>query len=734
MNSRLIERVVTSRRTQIVGTVLVALCVGCAPDKPLGPSAAANGAPSFMQVCDPALGCTDGSLNRSDSYVIGDIVAVTTATYSSASSFVDPQTGQTVYSVTVNSTPRHLHVEAGYDTNRQPVINTKFTDGADPQSDPIPQITAMSTRTNITTERNIYGTALVDETTPDLPDPTPMNLLGNLQNANVTAGAILNVNGTISQLRLAPAQIRSIEDTVKRVNPAALVVVDQPSPGLLRITQTMSARPSESPSVNVNASGPPAGVGNAHPGTARNSRVYELRGGKWLLAEMRTANDDSANGSSRHLEHVMAVHISSWSINSVRDAERQAARPTAEVVPIADASVSSTSSGVRFAPTNPSSVVCLPGTTGPNCTPAGGGGGGGTPPDVGADLGCAANVVGAVHPDGANLILQHGMLSSASTWCQIEPYFRSRFRVGFEIRHSLDAHAAIDNQRNDLKSRVLSENNGRGQFIIVGHSVGGLIGRRLAQQGGPAGGVYPGSTTPLIRGVVTISSPNKGAPIAGVAIQAAQELFGALTSYGCEYVRHTGCYFLDSPFAGQINYLLTELSLNTAYPVLYDIRPGSTFLNSMNAVPEGFLRAGVQNYSWDKWTFYRLIGDWNGAGGGGRATVRRVDKSYHRALDCAVIGGLTGFFYAPAWQVAGLCARVAAGLEGVDLLWKYLSVPGESGDCVVPGHSQLYPNVSSVNQFGVLDADSHVGVLKSGSTSVPVIARAITQTFSLPLP
>jgi hypothetical protein len=75
---------------------------------------------------------------------------------------------------------------------------------------------------------------------------------------------------------------------------------------------------------------------------------------------------------------------------------------------------------------------------------------------------------------------------------------------------------------------------------------------------------------------------------------------------------------------------------------------------------------------------------------------------------------------------------VAASLKGVDLLYKAITVPGESGDAVVPGHSQLYPHVSSLYQFAVHDADSHVGVLKQTSTSVPVISLAITRTFGIP--
>lgn len=134
----------------------------------------------------------------------------------------------------------------------------------------------------------------------------------------------------------------------------------------------------------------------------------------------------------------------------------------------------------------------------------------------------------------------------------------------------------------------------------------------------------------------------------------------------------------------------------------------------------------------ERWTFFRIIGDLTGAGGGGRPAVKRADKTYHRAIDCAIIGGLTGFFWAPSWRVAAGCALVAVSLKGVDLLYKRLTVPGESGDAVVPGHSQLYPNVAGQFEFAVHDADSHVGVLKNQSTSAPVISLSITRTFGLP--
>jgi pimeloyl-ACP methyl ester carboxylesterase len=722
----LIESISTKRKTHLLALSLSIVGVACSPDKAIAPGTQTSQSPRFMQVCDPNAGCDDGSVSPYDSYLIGDIIATTTATYSSDESFPDPQTGQTVNSVTVNSPAEHLHVEAGYDWAGQPVIHTSFTDGPDPQSDAGSQITQMATKTDVTTERNASGQVLIDETTPDAPDPTPMDLLGTLQNADVTSGALLDVNGSTSyptSTRLSPTstrfsnvQLESVGSALAQANPGAKIRVEQPAPSLLQITETMTEPilPRRSASTGSGTLGIPV----QDRGVISHSKLYELRGGKWLLKELRTVTQQAGQGHSERVEHVMSVNILAWSVNAIKDAERRAKRPTAEVIPVSGSpAATATRAATRLiAPEQPRFLV--PCDT--NC----GGGGGGSGPDVGADLGCGPNVVGFVHPDGANIILQHGMFSDAMTWCGSEPYLRYNFRVGFEIRHTLDSHARIDDQMNDLFSRVNSERGAQGQFILIGHSNGGLVSRRFAQLGQ--------NTPGLIRGVITISTPNQGTQISTVPIRAAQLLFAGIGSFGCGYVSHTACYLLGPGVAGQIGGILAGMALNSNYPVVYDIQPNSPFLGGMNTSYEGFTRAGVQDYSWDKWTFFRIIGDFGGAAGGGRPAVKRADKTYHRAIDCAIIGGLTGFFWHPSWRVAAGCAAVAASLKGVDLLYKRITVPGESGDAVVPGHSQLYPNLGSQFQFAVHDADSHVGVLKSTSISLPVIVASMRNTFGLP--
>jgi hypothetical protein len=92
----------------------------------------------------------------------------------------------------------------------------------------------------------------------------------------------------------------------------------------------------------------------------------------------------------------------------------------------------------------------------------------------------------------------------------------------------------------------------------------------------------------------------------------------------------------------------------------------------------------------------------------------------------------SGIVHIPVrWTLTSLCATVAADLRGYDLVYKRLTVPGESGDALVPGSSQMYPNAPSYAQFAVHDADSHVGVLQATSSTEPQVQRAINQIFGV---
>lgn len=88
----------------VISVAILGIPTACS-EGPVAPTKQ-NLKPSAMIVCDPSTNCGDNGINPYDSYVIGDITAQTTATYSSSTAFYDPGSGTTTNSITVSSPPR----------------------------------------------------------------------------------------------------------------------------------------------------------------------------------------------------------------------------------------------------------------------------------------------------------------------------------------------------------------------------------------------------------------------------------------------------------------------------------------------------------------------------------------------------------------------------------------------------------------------------------------------------
>lgn len=172
-----------------------------------------------------------------------------------------------------------------------------------------------------------------------------------------------------------------------------------------------------------------------------------------------------------------------------------------------------------------------------------------------------------------------------------------------------------------------------------------------------------------------------------------------------------------------------------AGPVLGEMTPHNPFYSNLNAAYEPFPRAAVINQAWDRWTEWRLFGDFRCrlyTECDGRHVVAAVDRTYHRYLKCAVIGGIFSFFIPGAGAVAKVCGTSAATLSGLDAVYRRLSVGNDHGDGIVPVGSQRYPNVDNGGQFYVIDSDSHVGVTQSTRQTGPGIANALIQRIRIP--
>jgi hypothetical protein len=205
----------------------------------------------------------------------------------------------------------------------------------------------------------------------------------------------------------------------------------------------------------------------------------------------------------------------------------------------------------------------------------------------------------------------------------------------------------------------------------------------------------------------------------------------------CNLVAHIVCTTAQE-LKGPGTYGLASILgpiLDNAGRAVGEMTPNNSFYSLLNSGSEPFPRAAVIDQAWDKWTAWRLYGDFRCplyTECDGRHVVATVDKTYHRYLKCAVIGGIFGFFIPGAGTVAAACGLSAAQMKSYDLIYKRLSVGSDHGDAVVPIHSQKYPNLDTGGQYYVLDSDSHVGVTQSTKQTGPTIATALNQRLFIP--
>src|ERR1700722_5370059 len=100
-----------------------------------------------------------------------------------------------------------------------------------------------------------------------------------------------------------------------------------------------------------------------------------------------------------------------------------------------------------------------------------------------------------------NVVFMHGLFSSGNTWNRMEPWLNQDFRFGSEITPSYSSTSSLSSQGTSLVSEISTV--GGGNYILIGHSQGGLISRYAAQQYQIAN-----SNHTTVAGVVTVDTPN----------------------------------------------------------------------------------------------------------------------------------------------------------------------------------------------------------------------------------
>jgi pimeloyl-ACP methyl ester carboxylesterase len=207
------------------------------------------------------------------------------------------------------------------------------------------------------------------------------------------------------------------------------------------------------------------------------------------------------------------------------------------------------------------------------------------------------NTVRYVAGGGAPVVYQHGFCSGAGTWSAMRQRVPESHRVGWEQAYSLNPDAPIESQASDLIGRLISV--GVPGSVVVAHSQGGLVARRVGQR-----------RPDLVSGLVTIATPHEGALVAANAPSViANQLRNAAGEYCfgdwmCDLVAET---LLEA--AGRY----VTHGTGTLIPAAGDDQPGSALIQRVNGRSEPqyetFRRVSISMSVPNRWALFRLIGD-----------------------------------------------------------------------------------------------------------------------------
>jgi pimeloyl-ACP methyl ester carboxylesterase len=304
-----------------------------------------------------------------------------------------------------------------------------------------------------------------------------------------------------------------------------------------------------------------------------------------------------------------------------------------------------------------------------------------------------------------NVVFQHGGFSNGGTWALMDPWLSATFNFGgTKLVPSLNSTDRLDAQATDLIGRMSV--TGQTNFVMIGHSNGGLLSRAVAQR-----------RPDLVKGVVAVSSPHDGVLLARNGKAALNrfltERSNALYAGCMRPVGDAACW-LAWFFTNYSIPRVVDWSIDATAPMINDVQPrgASAFLNQLNATPEGFPRAGVEDWSKKRFILARLGGDAlcgpTNRGCGGRTLARYALWTYDGFRVCQIYASLTLRLSTARW-----CGNIAHSMDVIDGAYDRVSAPGEASDGIVQGTSQTYPRTA---RYIVQDADSHPGETKSDRT------------------
>jgi pimeloyl-ACP methyl ester carboxylesterase len=462
------------------------------------------------------LSATSG-INPQDTYVVFDLGVQSSGTVTLPDAVYSPSTRTVSTAFNVSPLARTMHVEAGYDTNGNLVMNLYLNPTtANPYAVSVSPVGVV---------RYAQGQVTLFDTnnlpiSPVMPNSSLTALLPSWLQVS-SKGASLIGNFRVSNIRsFAVAQNASLN---LQGSTASLTFPSGPSPQVVW--------------------------------------TYTQSGSYWVPSQVQVT-PTVANGAVTHTLQFSNLAISD---NATNDASRASQFPTLQSPAASNSNVPALDAPEVEA----------------SCTPGGG----------------ETNHLGGTQ----NIAFQHGFMSDPSTWVRMVPWLNQDFILGTELLSATDWCSGVADQANTLEQEIQSA--GGSNYIIVAHSLGGLVSRDAAQH-------FQSTPTP-VRGVATMNTPHLGADLAangppalGVGLTfLSNALYGWM---GCGSQNdNVGCF--DAWLAANGGaYIVGNWAPGTVGAVA-DMTPGSALLNQLNNPPqqENFLQAGITAYTPQRWLITR---------------------------------------------------------------------------------------------------------------------------------
>ena len=689
--------------TALRGLWQTALCVAalgaCTADAPTAVRLSAAAPPRLDESASisPPLSADDPGINPYDTWVVETQTVAETTMVSSSQPFDHPSTGESVTSATIGSTPQTVNVTAGYGYDGQ----IRITQGYQ-QSNGLE--TVWSQR---------IGDYVVDKTGAGTVNTIPLESdplaeLGSLQYAQI------DPTGSIGGPAPTPDSCGSSIDPLSCLAASRVsgsMAVQMGAPHEMSASSRLSSRGATPPPriIDIGASERrvievlPTDAPEESAVSQQVTRDYEKKDGEWQLKhQMYETFVEHSAGKARHAMH-LTVQSRRYHRNAALDAKRAKLRREADSVAAASprggkapgATASLLLSGCN-------STVALRPCDDPTY-------GGTTTTDPPAPDQTFVQPV-SYHDrlsSGMTVVLQHGFFSDGRTWGRMRPWLKQDMVLSNIETMTTYWPNLYEDQAAELHRDIADSISPQGA-VLIGHSNGGMISRSLARNPNIGNERQPDRyVTPAnIKGVITIGTPHWGAP-AAKHLRSINRLFrwgndaaillcSWTTTYGCQNFTYIANSTMRNAF----------VALAGNVPVMSQMQPNSAYHNQVNSLPESsFRKFGIESYLWKKWLPWRLYGDeycYEDSPCGGSAQVRKIDKIYHHDISCSITSGLL-----LSWKTAAKCAADALFLRAADNL--YGGWVEWSGDGIVPGWSQHYPNVPTTDIYQIFDGPAHWG-------------------------